>query len=101
MAQPLVSKHLKVLREVGLVRVRDDGRLRVYRLNGQALKPIHDWVSRYQRLWSERLDAMDELLDELMDELAEEESRDDDSREQGDGRGDAPDADPDPDHPRV
>jgi DNA-binding transcriptional ArsR family regulator len=93
-AQPLVSKHLKVLREVGLVRVRDDGRLRLYRLNGQALRPIHDWVSRYQRLWAERLDAMEELLEEL----AEEERPDGDSHEQGDGCGDAPDADPDPDH---
>ena len=43
-AQPQVSKHLRVLREVGAVDVREDGRRRLYRLNGRALKPIHDWV---------------------------------------------------------
>lgn len=65
LAQPLVSKHLRVLREVGLVRVRDDGRQRLYRLHGQALKPIHDWVAPYAQTWNERLDALDDLLDEL------------------------------------
>ena len=67
-AQPQVSKHLRVLREVGLVDVRDHGRQRLYRLNGEPLKPIHDWVKNYERLWNERLDAMDELLDELKGE---------------------------------
>src|SRR5829696_4861576 len=47
LAQPQVSKHLRVLREVGAVDVRDDGRRRLYRVNGQALKPIHDWVAAY------------------------------------------------------
>ena len=65
LAQPLVSKHLRVLREVGLVEVRDDGRQRLYRLNGRALKPIHDWVSTYERTWNERFEALDELLEEL------------------------------------
>lgn len=65
LAQPLVSKHLRVLREVGLVDVRDEGRQRLYRLNGRALKPIHDWVKAYERTWSERFNALDELLDEL------------------------------------
>jgi DNA-binding transcriptional ArsR family regulator len=63
--QPQVSKHLRVLREVGLVDVRDEGRQRMYRLNGRSLKPIHDWIKRYERAWNERYDAMDELLDEL------------------------------------
>jgi DNA-binding transcriptional ArsR family regulator len=67
LAQPLVSKHLRVLREVGLVDVRDEGRQRMYRLHGQALKPIHDWVKHYERTWNERFDALDELLDELKD----------------------------------
>ena len=66
-AQPLVSKHLRVLREVGLVEVRDAGRQRLYRLNGRGLKPIHDWVKAYERTWNERLDALDELLEELKD----------------------------------
>src|ERR671912_2723756 len=55
-AQPQVSKHLRVLREVGVVQVRDEGRRRLYRLNGEALRPIHDWVKPYERLWSERFE---------------------------------------------
>jgi DNA-binding transcriptional ArsR family regulator len=65
LAQPQVSKHLKVLREVGLVDVRNEGRQRLYRLNGSALKPIHDWVKEYERTWSERFDRMDVVLEEL------------------------------------
>jgi DNA-binding transcriptional ArsR family regulator len=64
-AQPQVSKHLRVLREVGVVDVRDQGRQRVYRLNGRALKPIHDWVKNYERLWSERFDELDAVLEGL------------------------------------
>ena len=65
LAQPQVSKHLRVLREVGLVGVRDEGRQRMYRLNGQPLKPIYDWVKNYERTWNERFEALDELLEEL------------------------------------
>jgi DNA-binding transcriptional ArsR family regulator len=65
LAQPLVSKHLRVLREVGLVDVRDAGRQRMYRLNGHPLKPIHDWVKNYERTWSERFDQLDVVLAEL------------------------------------
>ena len=72
-AQPQVSKHLRVLREVGAVEVRDDGRRRLYRLNGRALKPIHDWVSNYERLWSDRFDQLDLVLEDLK------------PKEQGDG----------------
>lgn len=64
-SQPQVSKHLRVLREVGAVHVRDDGRRRLYRLNGPALKPIHDWVKAYERTWEERFEAMDAVLEEL------------------------------------
>jgi len=60
-----VSKHLRVLREVGAVDVRDEGRRRLYRLNGHALKPIHDWVKTYERSWSERFDRLDVVLAEL------------------------------------
>jgi DNA-binding transcriptional ArsR family regulator len=63
--QPQVSKHLRVLREVGAVQVRDEGRRRLYRLDGRALKPIHDWVSGYERTWSERFDALDDVLEDL------------------------------------
>ena len=65
LAQPQVSKHLRVLREVGAVEVRGDGRRRLYRLNGDALKPIHDWVKGYERSWSERFDELDVVLEEL------------------------------------
>lgn len=65
LAQPQVSKHLRVLREVGLVDVREEGRQRMYRLNGQSLKPIHDWVKDFERTWNDRFEALDELLEEL------------------------------------
>ena len=68
LAQPQVSKHLRVLREVGAVEVRGEGRLRVYRLNGQALRPIHDWVKDFERTWSERFDQLDAVLEELKQE---------------------------------
>ena len=65
LAQPQVSKHLRVLREVGVVDVRDEGRQRLYRVNGRALKPIHDWVKGYERMWSERFDELDAVLEDL------------------------------------
>src|SRR6266849_261874 len=65
LAQPQVSKHLRVLREVGAVEVREQGRQRLYRLNGHALKPIHDWVKTYERSWSERFDQLDVVLEDL------------------------------------
>ncbi|WP_371878795.1 ArsR/SmtB family transcription factor [Conexibacter sp. DBS9H8] len=71
LGQPQVSKHLRVLREVGLLTVRDQGRQRLYRLNGLALKPIHDWVSSYERLWSERFELLDDVLDDLTKQQAD------------------------------
>jgi DNA-binding transcriptional ArsR family regulator len=68
LGQPQVSKHLRVLREVGAVDVREQGRLRVYRVNGRALKPIHDWVKEYEQTWSERFEALDDVLEELKQE---------------------------------
>jgi DNA-binding transcriptional ArsR family regulator len=70
LAQPQVSKHLRVLREVGAVDVLQDGRRRVYRLNGRALKPIHDWVRRYEQTWTERFEALDDVLEELKEKEA-------------------------------
>ena len=75
LAQPQISKHLRVLREVGAVDVREDGRQRLYRVNGRALKPIHDWVKDYERTWSERFGLMDDVLAELK------------QKEEGDGGG--------------
>jgi DNA-binding transcriptional ArsR family regulator len=81
-AQPLVSKHLRVLREVGAVQVREDGRQRMYRLNGIALKPVHDWIAGFERTWSERFGRLDDVLTELMQaELMEMEQADDGSDE--------------------
>lgn len=65
LAQPQVSKHLRVLREVGAVEVRDDGRSRLYRARPESLRPIHDWVSAFARSWSDRFDRLDALLTEL------------------------------------
>jgi DNA-binding transcriptional ArsR family regulator len=77
LAQPQVSKHLRVLREVGLVDVREEGRQRMYRLNGASLKPIHDWVKNYERTWNERFESLDELLAELKEEEERDGSKDD------------------------
>ncbi len=77
LGQPQVSKHLKVLREVGLVNARQEGRQRVYRLNGRSLKPIHDWVKNYEQTWNERFEAMDDVLEELK---GKEEGDDDDGK---------------------
>lgn len=74
LGQPQVSKHLRVLREVGAVEVRDEGRQRLYRLNGRALKPIHDWVRRYERSWEERFASLDSVLEEM--DSTEEENHD-------------------------
>ena len=68
LAQPQVSKHLRVLREVGAVDVREDGRRRLYSVNGHALKPIHDWVKNYERSWSDRFDRLDVVLENLKQE---------------------------------
>ena len=65
LAQPAVSKHLRVLREVGAVEVRGAGRRRLYRVNGRALKPIHDWIATYERTWTERFDRLDAVLEDL------------------------------------
>jgi DNA-binding transcriptional ArsR family regulator len=74
LAQPQVSKHLQVLRKVGAVEVRVEGRQRLYRLNGRALRPIHDWIKTYEQSWSERFEELDAVLDELK------------RKEEGDGR---------------
>jgi DNA-binding transcriptional ArsR family regulator len=65
MSQPQVSKHLRVLSEVGLVRCRAVGRRRLYRLNPACLRPLSDWVAKYERLRNEQLDRLDDLLIEL------------------------------------
>lgn len=63
--QPQVSKHLKVLKDVGLVSMRGDGQQRLYKVNGGALKPIHDWVKTFERFWEETFDRLAEYLKEI------------------------------------
>lgn len=63
--QPQASKHLRVLREVRLVSVRGVGQQRLYRLNGEGLKPVHDWVKGFEQFWNESLDRLADYLDEL------------------------------------
>jgi DNA-binding transcriptional ArsR family regulator len=70
-AQPVVSKHLRVLREVGLVQVRDEGRQRIYRLEPAPLRMVYEWVKDYERLWTERFDLLDAVLEDLKAQQAE------------------------------
>ena len=65
MSQPQVSKHLRVLSEVGLVSCRADGRRRLYRLEAARLRLMHDWLAKYEQAWNERLDRMDDYLKQL------------------------------------
>jgi len=63
--QPMVSKHLAVLKKVGLVREHRAGRQRLYRVDAEKLKPIYDWVTPFERYWSESYDRLDEVLSEI------------------------------------
>jgi DNA-binding transcriptional ArsR family regulator len=65
MSQPQVSKHLRVLSEVGLVRCRAEGRRRLYRLEPARLRPLQEWLAKYERSWNDRMDRMDDYLKEL------------------------------------
>jgi DNA-binding transcriptional ArsR family regulator len=65
MSQPQVSKHLRVLSEVGLVMCRAEGRHRLYRLTPEQLRPLHAWVSRYEQAINDRLDRIDDYLQQL------------------------------------
>ncbi|MGO8875481.1 MAG: ArsR/SmtB family transcription factor [Acidimicrobiales bacterium] len=65
LSQPQVSKHLRVLSEVGLVRCRAEGRRRLYRLEPEHLRPLREWVSKYEQAWNERMDRLDDYLQEL------------------------------------
>src|SRR5256885_1202457 len=76
-AQPQVSKHLRVLREVGLVSVRGLGRQRVYRLDARQLKPIHDWVQAYERFWDHQLDRIAQRAERKFNERSTEHKKPD------------------------
>ncbi len=66
--QPMVSKHLGVLKDVGLVCVREDGRQRFYRINGEALRPIHDWAKTFERFWTRHIDRIKERAERKANE---------------------------------
>jgi DNA-binding transcriptional ArsR family regulator len=68
MSQPQVSKHLRVLSEVGLVRCRADGRRRLYRLDPAHLRPLHEWLAKYEQAWNDRLDRLDHYLAEIQEQ---------------------------------
>lgn len=68
--QPMVSKHLGVLKEVGLVSVREDGRQRFYRINGEVLKPVYDWAKTFERFWTRHLDRIKERAERKAREQA-------------------------------
>ena len=68
LSQPQVSKHLRVLSEVGLVRCRAEGRHRLYRLEPARLRPMHEWLAKYEQAWNDQLDRMDDYLKELQEE---------------------------------
>lgn len=73
MAQPAVSKHLRVLLKVGVVSVTKQGQLRLYRLNAKELKPVHDWVKTYERYWTHQIDRIKERAErKMMDRIARE-----------------------------
>ncbi|HQU36483.1 MAG TPA: metalloregulator ArsR/SmtB family transcription factor [Anaerolineales bacterium] len=66
--QPSVSKHLGVLKQVGLVKERRVGRQRMYRVNAERLKPIFEWVAPFEKIWSERFDRLDVVLEKMKKE---------------------------------
>ena len=82
--QPAVSKHLGVLRKVGIVSVRKRGRHRLYRLQAEELKPVHDWVKTYERFWTHQLDRIKERAERKMTERLSDKSRP--ARDQEEGR---------------
>jgi DNA-binding transcriptional ArsR family regulator len=69
LAQPSVSKHLRVLRDVGLVRARRHGRQMLYRTNAEAIRPLHEWASTFERFWRHQLTRIKERAEEKMKHL--------------------------------
>jgi len=63
MSRPAVSQHLRILRQAGLVTVRRNGRERRYRVRGEKLREVYDWVAHYQKFWTEKLQALGKYLD--------------------------------------
>ena len=83
MPQPAVSKHLGVLRKVGIVSVSRHGRRRLYRLNAKELRPVHDWVKTYERFWTHQLDRIKEQAERKMAERSTRETKRSSKKEEG------------------
>lgn len=75
--QPRTSKHLRVLREVGLVQVREAGQQRLYGLDARGLRPVHDWVVGFEQFWGEKLDRLNEYVKTQQKQQKQKESTDD------------------------
>ncbi len=88
--QPAVSKHLGVLRKVGVVAVHKAGQRRLYRLNPQELKPVHDWIQNFERFWTDQLASIKEAAEQKVKQLAAQDrgasNHQSNSKEQGHGR---------------
>lgn len=80
MSQPQASKHLRVLREVGLVQVRGAGKQRLYDLDAQGLQPVREWLGGFERFWNESFDRLDEYVRDLKQARREEDSDDSEQR---------------------
>jgi DNA-binding transcriptional ArsR family regulator len=74
LSQPAVSKHLRVLREAGLVAVRADAQRRLYRIRPEPLHAVDDWLAPYREMWEQRLDDLERTLDAMPDETSVESS---------------------------
>ncbi len=75
MSQPAVSRHLRVLRDAGLVAPRTDAQRRLYRLDARPLAAVDEWLEPYRRLWAGRLDSLAQHLDEMTDDLERKDAR--------------------------
>src|SRR4051794_41739406 len=83
MTQPQASKHLRVLREVGLVQVRGAGKQRLYGLDARGLRPVHEWVGGFEEFWNATFDRLDEYVRDLAQERQGVPTRDHDHEPQG------------------
>src|SRR5437868_8901852 len=84
LAQPSVSKHLRVLRDVGLVHVRRNGRHKLYKTNAQALRPLHEWTKTFEKLWTHQLNRIKELAEQKeLEKMYLKKSKGNESKENG------------------
>lgn len=86
LSQPTVSKHLGVLRKVGVVAVQKDGQRRVYRLNPQELKPVHDWIQNFERFWTDHLSSIKKVAEQRAAQARAASTHKPHSKEHGHGR---------------